>query len=41
MTALAEHAASLRCPICGGVEGCDHTVLERAMAEHAAGKDAK
>jgi len=23
----------LPCPICNGVEGCDHTVLERAKAE--------
>ncbi len=24
------------CPICGGIEGCDHTVLERRRVEAAA-----
>ncbi len=26
---------ALPCPICGGVEGCDHTVSERLRAENA------
>ncbi len=28
-------AENLPCPICGGVEGCDHTVPERAEAARA------
>ena len=35
MTHQNEQSFLLPCPICNGVEGCDHTVLERARAASA------
>jgi len=33
LRAYAEASKSVRCPICNSIEGCDHTVRERLLAD--------
>jgi hypothetical protein len=39
LRAYAEASKGERCPICNGIEGCDHTVRERLLADLATPQD--
>jgi hypothetical protein len=40
LRAYAEASKGVRCPICQGIEGCDHTVRERLLADLGREKEA-